>query len=339
MARRAILATAAVVGLILPLAATASGQEYLIGVATRILILALAGLSLNLILGYGGMVSFGHAAFFGVGAYAVAILAYHDTMGEPVLTWPIELAGTQSAFVAWPAAMLISALFALVVGAISLRTGGLYFIMITLAFAQMLFFFFVGLETYGGDDGLSLWARSSAGPLDLGDPATFYYLTLGLVALVLGFKARLVAARFGLALQGIRDNEQRMRALGFATLRYKLAAFVLAGAVAGLAGALMANHSEFVSPALLSWQRSGEMLVIVILGGMGTVYGPVAGAIVFFTLEELLSQWTTHWMIVLGPLLVLVVLYAKRGLWGLVEDASRARPLPGKEERRGEPAS
>jgi branched-chain amino acid transport system permease protein len=189
----------------------------------------------------------------------------------------------------------------------------------------MLFFLFVSLQAYGGDDGLSLWARSRAAPLDLGDAAQFYYLVLAILCLVLVLKARLIDSRFGLALQGIRDNERRMRALGFATYRYKLAAFVIAGAVAGLAGALMANHTEFVSPALLSWQRSGEILVIVVLGGTGTLYGPVAGAVVFLLLEELLSQWTQHWMIVFGPLLVLAVLFARQGLWGLVEARAHRR--------------
>ena len=304
--------------LAVPTLAGALGLDYVVGIATRILILALAATSLNLILGYGGMVSFGHAAFFGLGAYVVAILAHHDTMGEVLMSWPLEIAGTGRAILAWPAAALACALIAVPIGAISLRTSGLSFIMITLAFAQMLYFFFVSLEAYGGDDGLSLFARSSAGPLDLHDAAQFYYLVLAILALALFLTGRLVNARFGLALQGIRDNERRMRELGFATTRLKLTAFVLSAAMAGLAGALMANHTEFVSPAFLSWQRSGEILVIVVLGGLGTVFGPVAGAIVFFVLEEILSQWTQHWMIVFGPLLVLAVLFAKQGVWGLV---------------------
>lgn len=318
-ARRAILLGALAFAVLLPVLAPLVGLGYAVGVATRVLILALAGVSLNLILGYGGMVSFGHAAFFGTGAYVVAILSHHAALGEPLLTWPVAIGGTERALIAWPAAMLVSGLLALVIGAICLRTGGLYFIMITLAFAQMLFFFFVSLEAYGGDDGLSLWARSAAGPLDLGEPAQLYFLVLAILVLVLALKARLVKSRFGTALTGIRDNERRMRALGFATYRHKLAAFVISGALAGLAGALIANHTEFVSPALLSWQRSGEILIVVVLGGMGTVAGPVAGAVAFLVLEEVLSQWTAHWMVVLGPLLVLAVLFAKQGLWGLVE--------------------
>ena len=319
MAKRAILLGALALGLLLPVLAALSGLEYGVGVATRILIFALAGLSLNLILGYGGMVSFGHAAFFGTGAYVVAILSQHASLGEPLMTWPIEVGGTESAILAWPLAMGVAGLLALAIGAICLRTSGLYFIMITLAFAQMLYCFFVSLEAYGGDDGLSISARSTAGSLDLSDDIQFYYLVLAILLVALALKARLVASRFGAALKGIRDNERRMAALGFPTYRYKLTAFAISGALAGLAGALIANQTEFVSPSFLDWQRSGEILVVVILGGLGSLYGPIAGAVAFLLLEEVLSQWTQHWMIVMGPLLVLVVLFARRGLWGLVE--------------------
>ncbi len=321
---RALLWAALAVLLLLPPLAGAAGQDFVVGVATRVLIFALVGLSLNLILGYGGMVSFGHAAFFGAGAYVVAILAQHATTGEPLIAWPVVIEGTQSAWLAWPAAMAVSALLAALIGFVSLRTSGLYFIMITLAFAQMLFFFFISLQAYGGEDGISLFSRSSLPLLDLGRDTQFYYLVLAIVLLALFAKARLVASRFGRVLMGARDNERRMQALGFATFRYKLTAFVIAGAVAGLAGALIANQTEFVSPSFLSWQRSGEILVIVILGGMGRLYGPVAGAVAFLLLEEVLSAWTEHWMIVLGPILILVVLFARGGLWSLVE-----RPGPG----------
>ena len=309
--------------LALPLVAPLLELDFVVGLATRVLILALVGVSLNLILGYGGMVSFGHAAFFGAGAYVVAILAHHATYGEPLLTWPIEVPGTESALVAWPLAILVSAVLALVIGSVSLRTSGLYFIMITLAFAQMLFYFFISLQAYGGEDGLSLFSRSTAGPLDLSDKTQFYYLVLAILLAALFLLRRLVAARFGRVLLGLRDNERRLQALGVPTTRYKLAAFVIAGALAGLAGALMANQTEFVSPAFLSWRLSGEILVIVILGGMGRLYGPVAGAIVFIALEEVLSAWTEHWMIFLGPILILVVLYARGGLWGWIEQEER----------------
>lgn len=311
--------------LTLPPLAAAFGLDYVVGIATRILIFALAGASLNLILGYGGMVSFGHAAFFGTGAYVVAILSDHAATGTPLMTWPLTVYGSDMAIIAWPAAMAICAVLALIIGAICLRTGGLYFIMITLAFAQMLYFFFVALEPYGGDDGLSLVGPSRAWPLDLADDRQFYYLTLSLLLFILYLMRRLIASRFGLVLRGIRENERRMQAMGYATYRYKLAAFVISGAVAGLAGALIANHTEFVSPSFLDWRRSGEILIVVIMGGVGTLYGPVAGAVAYLMLEEVLSRWTENWMIILGPLLVLIVLYAKQGLWGTVEKMSTKR--------------
>ncbi|MBU2090782.1 MAG: branched-chain amino acid ABC transporter permease [Alphaproteobacteria bacterium] len=294
---------------LLPMLAEALGEGFYITMMNRVLILALAAMSLNLILGYGGMVSFGHAAYLGIGAYTVGILAYHSD------AW----FGTESAFIALPAAMLVAAILALAIGAISLRTSGVYFIMITLAFAQMVYFFFVSQQEYGGMDGMQMWSRSDAGPIDLSDNASFYYVVLGLLLVLLYAKYRLVRSRFGLVLRGIRENERRMKALGFPTYRYKLVAFVISGAVAGLAGAMMANLSEFVSPSLLHWTRSGEMMVMVILGGMGTIAGPILGALAFLVLEDVLSEITQHWMIVLGPLLILIVLVARRGLYGLLD--------------------
>jgi branched-chain amino acid transport system permease protein len=286
-----------------------------VDLASRMLIYGLAALALNLILGYGGMVSFGHAAFVGAGAYVVAILSFHTMMGGSILGYE----GTESGFVAFPLAILVSALLALAIGALSLKTSGLYFIMITLAFAQMIYYLFVSLPDYGGEDGLSLWARSDFGPLDIGDDVAFFYFCLALVVLFALLKRRLVASRFGWTLMGLRDNERRMQALGTPAFRYRLAAFTLSGAVAGLAGALLANQTEFVSPSFLSWHLSGELLVIVILGGIGTLYGPLAGAVAFLLLEFVLKEITEHWQFVLGPILILVVLYARRGLWGLVE--------------------
>lgn len=280
------------------------GEPFYTRLATRIMIYGMCALSLDLILGYGGMVSFGHAAFLGVGAYAVAILSAH---------------GVESAWLAWPAAVALAAVAALVIGLFSLRTAGVYFIMITLAFAQMLYYFFAGLQDYGGDDGMALWARNRVDGLPaLEDNTVFFYLVLGLLALVTFLAARLVGSRFGRVIRGIRENERRMRSLGFATFRYKLVCFVIAGAVAGLAGALAANLSKYVSPSLMHWTRSGDILVMVILGGMGTLVGPLAGAAAFLLAEEILSGYTEHWMIVLGPLLILVVLFAKGGIFGWV---------------------
>jgi branched-chain amino acid transport system permease protein len=275
------------------------------------MIYAMVASSLDLILGYGGMVSFGHAAFFGVGAYAMAILSHH---------------GVVSGFIAWPLSMAVAAVVALVIGSISLRTSGVYFIMITLAFAQMLYYLVVSLKAYGGDDGLRVVRNAFhgfGGVLDLRQHTLLYYLVLGLLCLLLWLSYRLVNSRFGMVLRGIRDNEPRMRALGYATFAYKLVGFVIAGTVAGLAGVLMANHTAYVSPSLMHWTRSGEIMVMVILGGMGSVFGPVLGAITLLLVEEVLSSYTEHWMVLLGPLLLLVVLFARRGMYGLLAPGAR----------------
>lgn len=289
--------------ILLPVAAHALDETYYIGVASRMLIFALAAGSLNLILGFGGMVSFGHAAFVGMGAYAVGIL-----MGE----------GVAAAWIAWPAAFAVGGVFAFVVGLISLRTRGVYFIMITLAFAQMLFYLMSSLEAYGGDDGLSLASRSWLAPgFDLSDDTRFYYVVLAVWVIVFLVIARLLNSRFGHALQAIRENETRMAALGFAVYRYKLAAFTLAGALAGLAGALLANQTGFVSPAMMQWSQSGILLIMVILGGVGHLYGGLAGAAAFLLIEEVALSYTIHWQFYLGAVLLVVVLAAPNGLMSL----------------------
>lgn len=312
------LGTCALLLLLLPPVAHLSGEPYLVSLFSRILIYALAAASLDLILGYGGMVSLGHAAFFGIGAYVVSILSYHDLEGTPLMTWPLTIHGHASALIAWPAAMVAAALLAALIGALSLRTSGMHFIMITLAFAQMLYYFFVSLEAYGGDDGMSLFSRNTLPGLDLGRDIQFYYVCLALLFAFLVFAGRLVSSRFGMVIRGSRENEKRMQALGVPTFRYKLVCFIIAGAVAGLAGALIANHTEYVSPGLMHWTRSGIILVMVLLGGSGTLYGPVLGAVSFLLLEEGLSIYTEHWMVYLGPCLILVVLFARRGLYGVV---------------------
>ena len=301
---------------LVPPAAHAIGEPFFVNILTRALILAIAAVSLDFILGYGALVSFGHAAFVGAGAYCVGIFAFHAREGTQVFDGALGLSGTYSALLAWPAAILVAALLALIIGALSLRTRGLYFIMITLAFAQMTFFLFTSLERYGGDDGLILWQRNELPLIDLGNAIHFYYLCLSLLAAFVIFLRRVVDARFGRVLRGAAENERRMHALGFPVYRYRLAAFVIAGAGAGLAGALLANQDTFVSPELLNWRHSGELMIMVILGGLGTLYGPVLGAIALILLEEILSAWTEHWMIILGPVLILVVLYARRGLFG-----------------------
>jgi branched-chain amino acid transport system permease protein len=289
--------------LVVPPVAQALDETFYIGLASRILIFALAATSLNLILGFGGMVSFGHAAFLGIGGYTVGILMQHDVA---------------SAWLSWPLAVVAGGLIALVIGAISLRTRGVYFIMITLAFAQMLYYVMISLRDYGGEDGLPLPARSTIGfGLSLGDDATFYYVVLALLVACFLLVWRLLNARFGHVLQALRENETRMAAIGFPVYRYKLIAFTLAGAMAGLAGALMANQSGIISPALMHWSQSGALMVMVILGGVGHLYGGVVGAIVLLMLEEIALGYTIHWQFGVGAVLLAVVLAAPRGLMGL----------------------
>jgi branched-chain amino acid transport system permease protein len=293
--------------LALPWLMQAIDQPFYIVLASRILIFALVATSLNLLVGFGGMVSFGHAAFFGAGAYVVGILMHH---------------GVASAWIAWPAAVGVAALAALAIGAICLRTRGVYFIMITLAFAQMLYFVFVSLKTYGGDDGLPLAARSSVGfGLDLKSDVTFYYVVLAVACGVFYLLARLINARFGRVLQGIRENETRMEAVGYSVYRYKLIAFVIGAAVAGLGGALLANQNGLASPNLLHWSQSGMLLIMVILGGVGFLYGGVVGATVLLLLEEVLSGYTIHWQLGVGLALLAVVLFAPHGLAGMLRRA------------------
>ena len=296
------------------------GQEYLLSLATRVLIYGLAASSLNLILGYGGMVSLGHAAFMGIGGYTVGILAFHSYESIPVFSWLLRFNGSENGLLVWPLAMVLAALFALVTGAISLRTKGMHFIMITLAFAQMVFFFFTSLDTYGGSDGLSLYSRNRLPGLDLGSDYQFYYLCLTLLLIFLFLMHRLINSRFGRVLVGSRENEQRLQILGFSTFGYRLLSYCLAGAAAGLAGALLVNQGEFVSPGMIHWTRSGEIMVMVLLGGTGTLVGPLIGAATLLFMEEYLAMYTEHWMIILGPFLILVVLFARNGLYGLFFD-------------------
>jgi branched-chain amino acid transport system permease protein len=299
---------------VLPALAALADQPFYLTLATRMLIFAIAALSLDLILGYGAMVSFGHAAYLGIGAYAVGILAFH---------------GVTAAWIQWPVAIVGSAAIAALVGLVSLRTSGVYFIMITLAFGQMLYFLAISLKSYGGDDGLTIGRRSQLGGwLDLSSNTTLYYLVLALLLGCLVLGRRLVASRFGMVIRGAKSNERRMRALGYATLRYRLSAFALAGTICGVAGVLLANLTNFVSPAYMHWTRSGELLVMVILGGMGSLVGPIFGAVALLALEELLSSYTQHWELYLGPILILIVLFAKRGIYGLLGPA-RAVPRDG----------
>jgi branched-chain amino acid transport system permease protein len=300
----------------LPPVMNAIGQSFYIDLVRRIMILAIAAVSLNLILGYGGLVSFGHAAYLGIGAYAVGILAFY---------------GFTNGWLQWAVAIGASALVAAAIGAVSIRTSGLYFIMITLAFTQMLYYLGISLEEFGGDDGMRLKAKSQfTGLIDLRDPVAFYYLVLALMLISVFLVYRLVNSRFGMVLRAAKSNEARTRAIGFSPYPYRLAAFVMAGAMCGLAGALYANHTNYIVPGLMSWQHSGDLMFMVILGGIASTAGPVLGAFAFIFTEEMLKvflnwvaplfgkrDWAEYWAVVMGPLLVLSVLFFRRGLAGI----------------------
>jgi branched-chain amino acid transport system permease protein len=288
---------------LVPLAALGAGEPFYIGFVTRIMIFAIAAVGLNFILGFGGMVSFGHAAFIGLGAYVVGLAIYH---------------GVTDGYLHLALVVAVSGFAAFAIGAVCARTSGLYFIMITLAFAQFLYFVGVGLKQYGGDDGFTFRGHSTfASWIDLGNSVTFYYVVWSVLAATLFLIYRIVRSRFGIALGGIRSNELRIQALGLPTFRYRLAAFVISGVICGLAGGLLANLTQFVSPAYMHWTRSGELLVMVIMGGFSSVFGPVLGAMLLLLLEEILSSYTEHWQLLLGPILILVVLFAKKGLMGI----------------------
>ncbi len=304
--------------LLLPSAALFFDQSYLVSLMSRVLIYALAAVSLDLLLGYGGLISLGHAAYVGIGAYVVGIGFFHASEMELLIGWPIAIGGSENGLIMLPLAALTAMFFSLIFGVMSLRTKGMHFIMITLAFAQMLYYLFVSMEKYGGGDGISLYSRSSIPGMDLSNDIQFYYLCLGLLVGYLILAKRLVRSRFGLVVRGARDNSRRIHALGIPAFRYQLVLFMIAGGGAGLAGALLANQTEYISPGLMHWTVSGELMVMVLLGGLGTLYGPILGAAAFLLMEETLAMYTEHWMVYMGPFLVLVVLFAKGGLWRLL---------------------
>jgi branched-chain amino acid transport system permease protein len=312
---------------LVPVYAAISGNTFPMSFSAGVIIQAMAAVSLNLIMGFGGMVSFGHAAYLGIGGYVVGILAKE---------------GIGSGLVQWPLALVLSGLFALSVGALSLRTRGIYFIMITLAFTQMLYYVANALDRYGGDDGLTIQRRSEFGLVNLSSGTIFYYLCLVLLLATVYVVWRLVNSRFGLVIQGARSNDRRMNAIGFPTFHYRLVCFVIAGVICGLSGVLLANHTSFISPALMHWTRSGDLIVMTVLGGMGSVFGPVFGAVAFLMLEQILpplirpiaslftiatgidaSRAHEYWQILLGPLFLLVVLFERGGIDGLLAGMRR----------------
>jgi branched-chain amino acid transport system permease protein len=319
---RETLVNAALLALLVaaPLIATAMGEPFYVTLATRMAILGLAAVGLNFALGLGGLVSFGHAAFFGIGGYAAGILATHAFNAEPMI---LGLPGTNHMPAIWLAALAASGVVALVIGAISLRTTGVYFIMITLAFAQMIYYFAISWPAYGGEDGLSIYVRNAFPGMNTLNGLSFFFVCFGLLVIGMAVFAVFRDSRFGAALQAARQNEVRLAAVGIAPFRIRLAAFVVSAMITGVAGALYADLNRFVSPSMLSWQMSGELIVLVILGGVGRLAGPLAGAIIYVVIEFLLGGASEHWQLFLGIILLGVVLFARGGVVGLAAGKAR----------------
>lgn len=311
---------ALVLGLFLiPLWALWSNEPFTITLATRIAILALAGVGLNLILGFGGMVSFGHAVYFGVGGYCAGILAQHAFNGSPIL----GMSGTNQMLMIWPIAMIASGILAAVIGALSLRTSGIYFIMITLAFAQMVYFFAISWPAYGGEDGLPIYVRNQFPGLNTMRPWDLFLVAFGVLMVALVFVAMLRSSRFGSALMAIRQNPDRAAAVGINTFGVQWVAFIISGMITGLAGALMADLSRYVSPSMMAWTMSGDLIVVIILGGTGRLFGPLAGAAILIGFEVTFGGMTEHWKLWLGLVLLAVVLFARGGFLGFAAGRER----------------
>ena len=309
---------------LVPPLATAFDQPFLIRVFTRVVVFATAAVALNLVLGFGGLVSLLHAGLFGMGAYVVAILAHHDFNAQPLLG--VIPRGSSDLALSIPVAVLIVGAAAAATGVVSLRTSGSYFIMITLAFNQMLYYFFVALQEYGGEDGLQILSRLHFAGADITRRVPFYYVCLAILGGIVVLLAWVVESPFGMVVRAAAQNERRLVALGISPLRYKLTAFVLSGMIAGLAGALWAAGQQFISPADMSWIRSGDLVVMTVLGGLATVWGPVVGALVFLILDALLSSWTVYWQLPFGLLVILTAATLRGGLADLWSIAvSRAR--------------
>ncbi|WP_438991053.1 branched-chain amino acid ABC transporter permease [Lentibacter sp.] len=299
-------------------------EPFTITLMTRAAVFALAAVGLNIALGLGGLVSFGHAVFFGLGGYAMGILAYHAQTYTPLMEAPLLIEGTKAMPLIWLVAVVISAFAALLIGVLSLRTGGVYFIMITLAFGQMFYYFAISWAAYGGEDGLSIYVRNGFPGLNTLDPIQFYGICLAILSLALIAADRLAKSPFGLALGAVRQVPQRVETVGLDGARLKLVAFVISGAITGLAGALFADLNRFVSPTMFSWQLSGEIMVFIIIGGVGRLFGPVVGALVFVGLEHWLGGLSDYWHIYLGMLLLVIVLFGHGGIIGMVSGRERS---------------
>ncbi|MGE3362618.1 MAG: branched-chain amino acid ABC transporter permease [Rhizobiaceae bacterium] len=309
--------------LALPFAAVAMDEPFYVALASRMAVLGLAAVGLNLALGLGGLVSFGHAAFFGIGGYVAGIMSTSVFNTEPLFSVPFTLYGTDLLPVVCLISMLLCAAVALPIGAVSLRTSGVYFIMITLAFAQMVYYFAISWPAYGGEDGLALYARNQLPGVDTADSLTFFLVCYAALMAGLGVFAVLRNSRFGTALEVARQNEVRLAAAGVGPFQVRLVAFLLSAAMTGVAGALFADLNRFVSPSMLSWHMSGVLIVLVILGGVGRLFGPVAGAMLYVALEFVLGGLTERWQLFLGLILLGVVLFARGGLIGLLAGRPR----------------
>jgi branched-chain amino acid transport system permease protein len=311
---------------LVPPFAQAIDDPFLIKVFTRVIVFAIAAVALNLVIGFSNLISLLQAGFVGIGGYTVAILAYHDFNAEALTTWPFVFVGTSNLAITLPLGVLVAAAVAAVTGLICLRTSGAYFIMITLAFNQMLYYFFVALQRYGGEDGLQILGNLHVVGFDVTKRVPFYYVCLATLAVILVVLDRLIDSRFGVVIRALAQNERRVVALGIPPLRYKLVAFVISGALGGLAGALLAVSQQFISPADMAWARSGELVVMVVLGGLATVWGPVAGAAVFLILELVLSSYSIHWQLVFGLVIIGMTLFLRGGLadlWLLIVRVSK----------------
>ena len=327
MQRKYLLAAIGLLVLVLvPFLTDITGQSSMLSLATRALIYGIAAASLNLVLGYGGMVSFGHAAFFGIGGYAVGIL--YQNFNEQTLFLGL-VPGTDQMLLTLPAAMIVAAMLAAVIGALALRTGGVQFIMITMAFAQMVYYFFVSIDEYGADDGLVIDTRSELGLIDFDNPLQLYFFCLGSLVVAMALVHMIVNSRFGMVLQGAKGNNDRMVSLGYNTYLYRLVAYVISGAMCGFAGALLGNFTTFISPEMMDWSHSGELMFMVILGGASTAVGPILGSAAFIIIEEVLSRFTIYWHLPFGLMLLAVVLFARGGFSGIIDRLRGRKLLPG----------
>ena len=298
-------------------------EPYYITLATKVIILGIAGVGLNLALGYGGLISFGHAAFFGIGGYVAAIMSYHALNEELLFEIPLAISGSSEMLIIWPLAIVISAFFSLLIGLLSLRTSGVYFIMITLAFAQMLYYFSISWPSYGGEDGLSMHMRNTLPFINTMNPLNFFLICLAWFFIAIFITSKLINSPYGMALQATKQNEERVKSVGIETFKVKLIVFVFSGAITGLAGSLYADLNRFVSPSMLNWHTSGEIMVFVILGGIARLYGPLLGAAFFIILEQTLGLYSENWQFWLGLILILEIIFARSGIMGLFDKKNK----------------